>query len=42
MGPPFTSMVKLNPNIDKQYIHYKVWDEITYPFLNSNDCTAKV
>ena len=23
------------------YIHYKVWGEITYPFLNINDCTVK-
>ena len=24
------------------YIHYKVWDEITYPCLNFNGCTVKV
>ena len=24
------------------YIHYKVWDEITYPFLNFNGCTFEV
>ena len=24
------------------YIHYKVWDEITYPFLNFNGCTIEV
>ena len=24
------------------YIHYKVWDEITYPFLNFNGCTVEV
>ena len=23
------------------YIHYKVWDEITYPFLNFNGVTAE-
>ena len=23
-------------------IHYKVWDEITYPFLNFNSCTVEV
>ena len=24
------------------YIHYKVWDEITYPFLNFNGTTVEV
>ena len=24
------------------HIHYKVWDEITYPFLNFNGCTVEV
>ena len=24
------------------YIHYKVWDEITYPFLNFNGATVEV
>ena len=24
------------------YIHWKVWDEITYPFLNFNSCTVDV
>ena len=24
------------------YIHYNVWDEITYPFLNFNGCTLKL
>ena len=24
------------------YIRYNVWDEITYPFLNSNGCTVEV
>ena len=24
------------------YIHYKVWDEITYPFSNVNGCTIEV
>ena len=30
---PFTNMV---------YIHYKVWDEITYSILNLNGCTVEV
>ena len=24
------------------YVTYKVWDEITYPFLNFNGCTVEV
>ena len=24
------------------YIHYNVWDEITYPFLNFNGLTVEV
>ena len=24
------------------YIHYKLWGEITYPFLNFNGCTVEV
>ena len=24
------------------YIHYNVWDEITYPFLNFNGATVEV
>ena len=24
------------------YIHYKVWDEITYPFINFNGCSVEV
>ena len=24
------------------YIHYNVWDEITYPFLSFNGCTVEV
>ena len=23
-------------------MHYKVWDEITYSFLNFNDCTVEM
>ena len=26
----------------RNYIHYKVWDEITYPFLNFNGYTIEV
>ena len=24
------------------YIHYEIWDEITYPFLNANGATIDV
>ena len=24
------------------HIHYKLWGEITYPFLNFNGCTVEV
>ena len=24
------------------YIHYNVWDEITYPFLNFNGATVEI
>ena len=41
-GPPFTNMVKLTPTWISNYIHYKLWDEINYPFLNFNDCTVGV
>ena len=34
----------INFNLAKlsNYIHYKVWDEITYPLLNFNDCNVEV
>ena len=30
------------PSWISNYIHYKVWDEITYPFLNFNGATVEV
>ena len=30
------------PEWISNYIHYKVWDEITYTFPNSNDATVEV
>ena len=34
-GLPFTNMVlTLIPAVISNYIHYKLWDETTYPFLN--------
>ena len=34
LGPLLLTWFRCNPNMDKHYIHYKVWDEIMYPFLN--------
>ena len=31
-----------NFSMDNNYIHYKVWDEITYPLSNFNGCTVEV
>ena len=31
-----------NPSMISNYIHYNVWDEITYPFQNFNGCTVEV
>ena len=30
-----------NPTWINNYIHYNVWDEITYPFLNFNGATVE-
>ena len=30
------------PTLINNYIHYKIWDEITYPFLNFKGCTVEV
>ena len=36
--PLLLTWFNFNPSMDEisNYIHYKVWDEITYPFLNFN------
>ena len=34
--------INFNTTMDNNYIHYKVWDEITYPFLNFNGATVEV
>ena len=31
-----------NPAWISNYIHYNVWDEITYPFLKFNSATVEV
>ena len=33
---------RVHISLDILYIHYKVWDEITYPFLNFNGATVEV
>ena len=37
-----TKWIILIPAWISNYIHYKVWDEITYPFPNFNSCTIEV
>ena len=32
----------LIPTLISNYIHYKVWDDITYPFINFNGATVEV
>ena len=42
-GAPLTNIVlALIPAWISDYIHYKVWDEITYPFPNFNSGTVEV
>ena len=32
--PQLLTWIDFNPSISNNYIHYKVWDEITCPFSN--------
>ena len=41
-GPFYQHGLTLIPTWISNYIHYKLWDEITYPFLNFNDATVEV
>ena len=41
LGPILLTWFNFNPSMDN-CIHYKVWDEITYPFLNFNGPTVEV
>ena len=41
-GPFYKHGLTLIPAWISNHIHYKVWDEITYPFLNFNGCTVEV
>ena len=38
-GPLFLILI---PAWISNHIHYKMWDEITYPFLNFNSATVEV
>ena len=41
MGP-YVNMDHLIPAGISNYIHYKVWGEITHPFTNFNGATGEV
>ena len=38
--PFYKYSLTLIPARISNYIHFKVWDEITHPFLNFNGCTV--
>ena len=40
-GAPLLKWSKLNPSMDK-WLHYKVWDEMTYPSLNFSVAAVEV
>ena len=42
LGPFYQHGLTLIPAWISNYIHYNVWDEITYPFLNFNGATVEV
>ena len=41
-GFPLRPWLNLNPSMISNHIHYKVWEEITYPFPNFNGCANEV
>ena len=41
-GPFYQHGLTLIPAWISNYIHYKVWDEIIYPFLNFNGVNFEV
>ena len=41
-GPFYYNGITLIPAWISKHNHYKVWDEIAYPFLNFNDVTVEV
>ena len=42
LGPLLLTWINFNPSMDNNYMPRKVWDEITYPFLNFNGWTVEV
>ena len=42
IGPFYLHGLILIPAWISNDIHFNVWDEITYPFLNFNGCTVEV
>ena len=43
LWPLLLTWINFNPSMDIcKYIHYKLYDEITYPFLNFNGATVEV
>ena len=41
-GPFYLHGLTLIPVWISNHTHYKVWDEITYPFINFNGATVEV
>ena len=41
-GPLYKHFLTYIPAWVSNYIHYKVWNEITYPFTNFNGATVEV
>ena len=41
-GGILLTWINFNPSMDTYYIHYKMWQEITYPFPNFNGCNVEV
>ena len=40
--PLLLTWIYLHPSMNKYYIHYNVWDEITYTFLKFNGETVEI
>ena len=40
-GPPLLTWINFNPSMMSNYIHDKVWNQITYPFPNFNSATVE-
>ena len=41
-GPLLQTWFNFNSSVDINSIHYKVWDETTYPFPNFDGATVEV